>query len=159
MGKAIDAIAHHQAHGSGIVIRPNGFGTERTFRFIEPIADLVERLIPGDSGELAGALWPVAAHRVHQPVRVMDALGITSDLGADDARSIALQIGTTHAADAASFDHFDVERTCRWAIVRTGGIADLKLGMLIHAELVTSISAAAEAIYQQTPLRKWQRRP
>src|SRR4051794_38686423 len=120
MGKAIDAIAHHQAHRSGIVIGPNGFGTELAFRIIEPSADFVERLIPGNSGELAGALWSGAAHRVQEAVRVMDALGIPSNLGADDPRSICLQVGTTYPTDATTFDDFDVERTCRGAIVRTG---------------------------------------
>ena len=64
---------------------------------------------------------------------MMDALGVARDLGADDARGVGLLLGTPHPADAAAFDHLDVERAGRRAIVRTGGMADIDLGVLVHA--------------------------
>ena len=72
---------------------------------IEAFGDFVECLVPGDPRELAGALWPGAALRIHQPVRVVDALGITGDLGADDAGGIALQLGAADPADRGTIDH------------------------------------------------------
>ncbi len=53
MRKAVDAVAHHQPHGAGIVIRPNRFSPELALGRVEPIGDLVERLVPGNPRELA----------------------------------------------------------------------------------------------------------
>ena len=50
---------------------------------------------------------------------MMDALGVAGDLGADDARRVALVRRAVHAADALAVDHLDVERANRRAIVRT----------------------------------------
>ena len=44
--EAVDAIAHHQTHSTGIIIRPHRLGAELTFGRIEPRCDLVQRLIP-----------------------------------------------------------------------------------------------------------------
>ena len=49
---------------------------------------------------------------------MMDALGVARDLGADDARRVALLFGAAHAPDALAVDHLDVERADRRAIVR-----------------------------------------
>ncbi|MGY3661027.1 tripartite-type tricarboxylate transporter receptor subunit TctC [Bradyrhizobium sp. USDA 376] len=62
----------------------------------------------------------------------MDALGVAGDLGADDAGRIGLLFRTTHAADAAAFEHLDIEGTGRGAIMRTGRMADFDLGVLVH---------------------------
>ena len=99
MRKAVDAVAHHQPHGAGIVIGPDRFGAELALGGVEAIGDFVERLVPGNPRELPGALRPGAAQRMHQPVRMMDALGIARDLGADDAGGIGLQLGAAHPAD------------------------------------------------------------
>ncbi len=69
-----------------------------------------------------------------QPLRMMDALGIARDLGADDARRIGLQLGTAHTADVMSIDHLDIERAGRRTVVRTGGMADRELSVLVHDE-------------------------
>jgi hypothetical protein len=111
MREAIDAVAHHQAHGAGIVIGPDRLGAEIALCGIEAHGDLVERLVPGDARELAGAFRPRAAHRIEQPVRMMDALGVTRDLGADNAGCVGLHLGAAHAADRAAVDHLDIERT------------------------------------------------
>src|SRR5712675_910773 len=66
---------------------------------------------------------------------MVNALGIAGDLGADDAGGVGLLLGTANPADALAIDHLDVERAGRRAIVRTGGVADVNLGMLVHAPI------------------------
>src|SRR3954447_8307025 len=63
---------------------------------------------------------------------MVDALGVTSDLGADHTGRIGLLLRAAHAADAAALDHLDIEGTSRGTIMRTGGVADLDLGVLVH---------------------------
>jgi hypothetical protein len=46
MRKAIDAIAHHEAHGAGIIIRPHRLGAELALGLIEPRRDFVQRVVP-----------------------------------------------------------------------------------------------------------------
>ena len=67
---------------------------------------------------------------------MMNALGITRDLGADYAGSIGLLLGTAHPADGGIIDHLDIEPARRWTIVRTGGMPDIDLGVLVHALMV-----------------------
>jgi predicted ATPase len=55
---------------------------------------------------------------------------------------------------AAAVDHLDIERAGRRTIVRTGGVADIDLGMLVHAFKVTSNTELAERSYLQIPQRK-----
>src|SRR5205823_4581181 len=86
----------------------------------------------GNPRELAGALRSNPSHRKHHPFRMMDALGVAGDLGADHASRVGLLLRTADAANAAALDHFDIERAGRRAIVRTGGVADLDLGALVH---------------------------
>jgi hypothetical protein len=66
---------------------------------------------------------------------MMDALGIACDLGADHAGRIALQLGTTHPADRGIIDYLDIEGAGRRTIVRTGGMPDIDLGVLVHAPI------------------------
>ena len=145
MRKAIDAVAHHETHGAGIVIGPHRLGAELALGRIEAIGDFVQRLVPRNPRELAGALWPGPAQRIHQPIRMMDALGVTRDLGADDAGSIGLQLGASHPADGRTIDHLDIERAGRRAIVRTGGMTDIDLGVLVHAPIGTIKSCGRRA--------------
>src|SRR6202000_3284256 len=83
--------------------------------------------------KLARPLRTDAELRVHQPVRMMDALGIARDLGADHTGGIGLEFGTAHPADGLAVDHFDIERAGRRAVVRTGGMPDVDLGVLVHS--------------------------
>ena len=124
IGETIDAVAHHDAHRAGVVIRPDGFGAEFALGLVEARGDLVQRLVPGDARILAGALRPGAAHRMGHPLGMMDALGIARDLGADDTGRIGLLLGTSDTTNRLAADHLDVERAGRRAIVRTGGMAD-----------------------------------
>src|SRR5947209_6375988 len=132
MGEAVDAVAHHEPHGAGIIIGPYRLRTEFALRGVEAGHDFVQRLIPGDALELARALRPDAALRIEQPVGMMDALGIARDLGADDARGVALQLGAAHPPDPFALDHLDIQSAGRRAVVRTGGMADVDPGVLIH---------------------------
>ena len=157
VGEAIDAVAHHDAHRAGVVIRPDRLGAELALALIEARGDLVQRLVPGDARELAGAFRSGAAQRIQQPLGMMDALGVARDLGADDAGRIGLLLRAAHPADAAAVEHLDVERAGRRAVVRTGGVTDVDLrrdpGVLVHAKTVTSIGGTAECIYPAIPMR------
>src|SRR5258707_6000065 len=91
---------------------------------------------------------------MHQPVRMMNALGIARDLGADDACRIALQFGATHPADGGIIDDLDIEGTGRRAIVRTGGMPDLDLCLLVHTTIGTIKCRDSRAHLSGTPRQK-----
>src|ERR1700722_10942053 len=55
--------------------------------------------------------------------------------------------------DCPSACALDVERTGRRTVVRTGGMTDVDLGVLVHAKTVTSIEGTAECIYPAIPMR------
>ncbi len=137
MREAVDAVAHHEPHGAGVVIRPDRLGAEFALGRIEPRGDLVQRLVPRNPRELAGALRPGPAHRMQQPVGMMNALGVARDLGADDAGGIGLQLGAAHPADRAS------RRSPRYRARRpTGNRADrwnagCRSWLLVHAPIGT----------------------
>ncbi len=124
VAQPVDAVAHHQAHGAGILVRPHGFGAVAPLGLQKFFGHEVERVVPGDRGELARAFGADAAQRMQQPVGVMLALGIARHFRADHAGGVIVVLGAVHAADGALVDQLDFERAGRWAIVRTGGIAD-----------------------------------
>ncbi len=92
MGEAVDAVAHHHAHGAGIVIGPDRLRAEFALGGIEASRDLVERIVPGNPRELARSLGADTEHRIGQPVRMMDALGVARDLGANHPCGVGLQL-------------------------------------------------------------------
>ena len=132
VAQPVDAVAHDEAHGAGIVVGPHGLGAVAALGRQQGLRGEVEGIVPGDALELARALRPLAPQRMHEPVGVMHALGIARDLGADDARRIAVVLRPVHAAYPAVGQQLDVERAGRGAIVRTDGVADLDLGVDIH---------------------------
>ena len=77
---------------------------------------------------------------MHEPVRVVDALGVARDLGADHARGVAVVLGTMHPAYSAIGEQLDVERAGRGAVVRADRMADLDLGVGVHLDLPTLIA-------------------
>ena len=154
MGKAVDAVAHHQAHGAGVVIGPDRLGAEFALGRVEPRGDLVQRIVPRNPRELAGAFRAGAAQRMRQPIRMMNALGVARDLGANDAGGIGLQPGAAHPADRGTIDHLDIERAGRRAIVRTGGMPDVDSWLLVHARLLPSKSGTAERIFPPRASKK-----
>ena len=62
----------------------------------------------------------------------MHALGVARDLGADDARRVAVVLGAVQTADAVAAEELDIERAGRRAVVRTGRVADGELGVGVH---------------------------
>ena len=56
MRKAVDAVAHHEPHGAGIIVGPDRLSAEFAFGRVEAITYFVQRLVPGNPRELSGAL-------------------------------------------------------------------------------------------------------
>src|SRR5206468_10715260 len=79
MREAIDAVAHNEPHGAGVVIGPDRLRAEFKLGLIEARGDLIERFIPGNPRELARTLWSGTVHRVEQSIGVMNALGVARD--------------------------------------------------------------------------------
>jgi hypothetical protein len=124
MAQTVDAVAHHEAHRAGIEIRPDRLCTVARFGFQEFFRNDVERVVPADRLERALALRALSAQRLRQAVRMMDAIRIARDLGADYARGIGVLLGATHAPDPRAVMHLDFQRAGRGTIVRTGRGAD-----------------------------------
>src|SRR5437588_6736644 len=51
MRKAIDAVAHHEAHGAGVIVGPDRLSAEFAFGRVEAIAYFVQGLVPGNPRE------------------------------------------------------------------------------------------------------------
>src|SRR4029077_13327280 len=120
MTQAMDAVAHHVTHRAGIKIRPDGLRTVLLFGARELFGHDVERVVPGNRRKLAATFGADTAQRTLQSVRVMYALGIARDLGADYARRVGIIPRTTDAADRMVVENLDFERTGRGAVVRAG---------------------------------------
>ena len=133
MAQPVDAVAHDEAHGAGVVVGPDRLGAVAALGRQHGLGGDVERVVPGDALELAGALRALAPQRMHQPVGVVHALGVARDLGADDARRVAVVLGAVHAADAVVVEELDIERAGRGAVVRTDRMTDSDLGVGVHA--------------------------
>ena len=132
MGEALDAVAHHQTHRAGIVVGPDAFRAKVPFGREELVCDPIERLVPPDAGELAGALRPGAHQRMGQPVGMVDAFGVARDLGADHARRVGLARRTVDPSDAAAVDHLNLKGAGRRAVVRTDAVAAQDGGGSVH---------------------------
>ncbi len=113
VAQPVDAVAHHEAHGAGIVIRPHPFRAVAPLGLEEFLGDEIERVVPGDLPERALAFRADALQRMLEPVLVMHALGVARDLGADDAGGVVVVLGAAHAADGALVEQFDLERAGR----------------------------------------------
>ena len=124
VAQPMDAVALHETHGAGVVVRPDRLRAISRFGHEELLADDVERVVPRYRLERAGALRPGPAQRPRQPVGMVDALGVARDLGADHARGVGVVRRAAHPADGAVVEHLDLERAGRRAIMRTGRMAD-----------------------------------
>ena len=132
MAQAVDAVAHHEAHRAGVVVRPHRLGAVRLLRADERFGDDVESIFPAHRGELAAALGAGAPQRTREAVGMMDALGVARDLGADHAGRVGVVLGAADAADGALAEDLDLERAGRWAVVRTSRGSDAGADGLIH---------------------------
>ena len=86
VAQPMDAVALHEAHGAGVVIRPHRLRAMARFGAQELLGDEIERVVPRYRLERARALRPGPAQRLRQAVGMMDALGVARDLGADRRR-------------------------------------------------------------------------
>ncbi len=75
----------------------------------ERLGHKIERIIPGDRFEGAGSLVTRAPHGLQQPFRVMHALGIARDFGADHAGRVAVVLGPMNTADRPLIEDFNVK--------------------------------------------------
>ncbi|ESZ36215.1 hypothetical protein X733_05615 [Mesorhizobium sp. L2C067A000] len=137
MAQPVDAVALHQPHRAGIEIRPDGLGAVFFFGRDEFLGDDVECRFPAGFFPDAVALGAGANKRLQQSVRMMDTIGIARDLGADHTSRIGVGLGAMDAADAVAIEQLDLERAGRRAIMRTGGVADAELGVLVHGVKLT----------------------
>src|SRR5271155_2387492 len=153
MREALDSVAHHEAHRAGVKVRPHALGSKFALDRQEVIGDAVERLVPTDRYELAASLGANASKRLGQPIWVMDALPIASDLGADDAGCVGLIPRAVDAADALAPNHLDVESTNRGAVVRTDRGTPRNLGDRVHEPLTIVTLRAARATRDTIALR------
>jgi hypothetical protein len=147
VAKPVDAVAHDQAHGVGVVIGPHALRAVALLGRDEFFRHEVERVVPGGRAELAGALVADALQRMQQALRMMLPLGITCDLGADDAGGVVVVLGAVHAADGALVKQFDFERAGRRAVVRAGRSADAicrEPDGLVHGSNIPVIPDAAK---------------
>ena len=133
VAQPVDAVAHHQAHGAGIVVGPDRFRPVTLFGEEEFLRDQIERVVPRDRDELARALLPLAPQRDQQSCRVVHAFGVARHLGADHARRVVVVFRPAHAPDGALIQHLDFERAGRGAVVRAGRGANGLAHKLVHA--------------------------
>src|SRR5690606_4313210 len=110
MTEAVDAVALHKSHRSGVIIGPDGFTAVAGFALEEGFGNLIKRIIPADLLPASAALLAGPPHWMHQTVGMMDAFGIAGDLGADDAGSIGIVGGAPDAADTKRVKSFHLQR-------------------------------------------------
>src|SRR5262245_41213978 len=101
MAEAIDAVAHHQTHGAGVIIRPDTLGAVTLLGLNEFFRDQIERVVPGDFFELARPFFSLAPQGLQESLRMMLALGVTRDLRADHSRGVVVVFRAMHAPDRA----------------------------------------------------------
>ena len=128
VAQAVDAVAHHEPHGAGVVVGPDRLGAVALLGLQQRLGHDVERVVPGHRREaLSRALLPDAAQRRGQAVGVMDAFGVARDLAADDAGGIGVLARPAHLSDEAVAEAFDLQRAGRGTVVGTGAVSNLRL--------------------------------
>ena len=122
VAQPVDAVALHQPHGAGVEIGPDRLAAPFLGGRLQPVSDLVERLVPADrrEGVDAVALRPDAAQRPGQARRMVDPLGIARDLGADHAGGIVVALRAVDPADGVRIEPLDIERAGARTVVRAG---------------------------------------
>jgi len=85
MTQTIDRIALHPAHGASVEIGPDRLAAVPRLGLHKGFGDLIQRIVPGNLLPLPCPLGAGAAQGMHQAVGMVEPLGITGDLGADDA--------------------------------------------------------------------------
>ena len=93
MSQTVDTVAHDKAHGAGIVIWPDTFSAVSLLGFNEVFSDKIERRVPGDAFELAGALRALRRSGCRSALRMVLPLCIACDLGADHTGGVIVVRG------------------------------------------------------------------
>ncbi len=133
MAQALDAVALHEPHRAGIEVRPDGLRAVFLLSGDEFLRDEIERSFPACLLPRALAFRAGTDQRPGKPVRVVDALGVARDLGADDTGGVAVGLGPVNAADRALVEELDVERAGGRAVVRADGAGGADDEWLVHS--------------------------
>ena len=127
VAQSVDPVALHQSHGAGVVVGPDRLAAVRLRGADEGIGDQVERIVPADGAELAGALLAGALQRLRESPRVVHPLGVARDLGADHTRGVVVLPRAPDGADPVRREQLDLQRAGRRAIVGAGGGNEFQL--------------------------------
>ncbi len=130
--QAVDTVTLHQPHRAGIVVRPDRLAAMLARLGLELLGHDVERVAPRNLAELFRSLRTGPAQRLHQPIRMMDALGVARHLLADHARGVVVALRAADPTDAPGIQPLDIEGAGAGAIVRADGRhdGDPRLGVL-----------------------------
>lgn len=120
MTQTVHGITLHQAHCARIDIWPDTLRAIIRFSLEEPLRYKIKCGIPTRLFPDALTLRASTNKRLQQAVGMMNTLGITRNLGADDTRCIGIFLGTAHTADLTGIQNFNIQRAGRWTIVGTG---------------------------------------
>jgi hypothetical protein len=101
MAQPVDAVAHDETHGAGIVVRPHGFGAVTLLGPQQSLGRDVESVLPRRGDEFAAPFRALAAQRRREPVPVVHPLGVAGDLGADHPGRVVIVRGAVNASDGA----------------------------------------------------------
>jgi hypothetical protein len=105
VAQPVDPVALHESHGAGIKEWPHRFAAKPRRGLREHAGDPVQCFIPGDAFELSRTPWPGAQQGVSQTIGMVDAFGVTADLGADHSGCVTVVRGAVHSADARAVQH------------------------------------------------------
>ncbi len=125
VAQPVDAVALHQPHRAGVIERPHRFRPVPRRRVHHRRHGAVQRLVPADLAELAGAFRASPQKRPRQPIRMMDPFCITRDLRADHAGRVAVVGCTVHRPDTRAVQYLHFQRAGGGAVVRADRGADL----------------------------------
>ncbi len=120
----MNAVAHHQTHGTRVVIGPDAFRARALLGLLKFLGNEIERVVPGNSLEFTCAFVAFAPQRMQQPLGVVLALGVAGNLGADHTGCVVVVLRTAHTPDRPLVEQLDFQRAGRWAIVRARGCPD-----------------------------------
>ena len=120
---AVHALALHHAHGASVAVGQDGFGRAGRNR-LQALRNIGQGFVPADGRELAAALGARALERGEHPLRVVRALGVLADLGAQHAVGVGVGGVALHACGHAVLVHGGQQRAGVGAVVRAGA-ADL----------------------------------
>ena len=114
------AVALYQAHGAGVAVGQDGLGVARR-DVAQARGNVVQGFVPAHFHKLAAALGTAALERFEQTLRVVGALGVARDLGAEYAPGLRVRRVAVHLDGHAVLHAGDQGAGVR-AIVRAGAL-------------------------------------